>query len=247
MIIEVVPAQAFATNCWIIAPAKNSECFIVDPGITAPSIVPALREVIRKHNLKPIATLVTHGHLDHTFSVVPFSEEHGVPTYIQKSDRKLLAQPFLALEAGGASSAIMAQLGVTSFSEPSDVRELLGGEKFSLAGNEIETVHAPGHTAGSTMFIVNDEYLIAGDVLSRDGIGRTDMPTGSSTVMAQTLLSKVLTLDDDLQVLPGHGPVTTIGRERKQSPYLRADYLEEMSRSTKPGKSSARQEGGNRG
>jgi len=214
----------------VIAPSKNSECFIVDPGITAPSIVPALSEILRRHNLKPIATLVTHGHLDHTFSVLPFSEQYGVPTYIQRSDRKLLANPFLALAAGGATQSIMDQLGVEEFHEPSDVREFLGRERFSLAGFDIETIHAPGHTAGSAMFVVNDEYLISGDVLFHDGIGRTDMPTGSSSTMAQTLLTKVLTLDDALNVLPGHGAVTTIGRERKQSPYLRAEYLETMKR-----------------
>jgi glyoxylase-like metal-dependent hydrolase (beta-lactamase superfamily II) len=230
VILEVLPAQAFATNCWVIAPSKNSECFIVDPGITAPSIVPALSEILRRHNLKPIATLVTHGHLDHTFSVLPFSEQYGVPTYIQRSDRKLLANPFLALAAGGATQSIMDQLGVKEFHEPSDVREFLGGERFSLAGFDIETIHAPGHTAGSAMFVVNDEYLISGDVLFHDGIGRTDMPTGSSSTMAQTLLTKVLTLDDALNVLPGHGAVTTIGRERKQSPYLRPEYLETMKR-----------------
>jgi glyoxylase-like metal-dependent hydrolase (beta-lactamase superfamily II) len=230
VIVEAVVAQAFATNCWILAPDRNSECFIVDPGITRPSIVSAVSETLRKYNLKPIATLVTHGHLDHTFSVVPFSQEYGVPTYIQSRDRKLLAQPFLALDAGGASSQIMAQFGVTAFSEPTDVRELVGGEKFSLAGFDIEVIHAPGHTAGSAMFTVNDEYLISGDVLFRDGIGRTDMPTGSSSVMAQTLLERVLTLDDSLNVLPGHGAVTTIGRERKQSPYLQFDYLEAMKR-----------------
>ena len=202
----------------------------MDPGITSPSIVPALSHILRRHNLKPIATLVTHGHLDHTFSVLPFSEEYGVPTYIQRIDRKLLANPFLALAPGGATQSIMDQLGVTEFHEPTDVKDFLGGEKFSLAGFDIETIHAPGHTAGSAMFLVNNEYLISGDVLFHDGIGRTDMPTGSSRTMAETLLTKVLNLDDSLNVLPGHGAVTTIGRERKQSPYLRPDYLEAMKR-----------------
>ena len=228
MILEVLQAQAFATNCWIFAPQKNSECFIVDPGITPPSLVPALTEILKRHNLKPIATLVTHGHLDHTFSVLPFAEEYGVPTYIQSRDRRLLEKPFLALTPGGQSAVIMEQMGVTSFNEPSDVREFVGGERFNLAGFDIETIHAPGHTAGSAMFLVNDDYLISGDVLFHDGIGRTDMPTGSSRMMAETLMSKVLTLNDELNVLPGHGPVTTIGRERKRSPYLAIDYLERM-------------------
>ena len=228
VILEVIPAQAFGTNCWIFAPSKNSEAFIVDPGITAPTIVPAVSEVLRRFNLKPIATLITHGHLDHTFSVFPFSQEYGVPAYIQQRDRKLLTNPYLALEKNGQSAAIMANFGITSFSEPEDVREFVGGEKLSLAGFSIETIHAPGHTAGSAMFVVNDEYLISGDVLFNNGIGRTDMPTGSASTMVDTLINKVLTLDDGLNVLPGHGAVTTIGRERKQSPYLQSDYLEKM-------------------
>ena len=235
MILEVIPAQAFGTNCWIFAPSKNSEAFIVDPGITAPSMVPAISDLLRRYNLKPIATLITHGHLDHTFSVLPFAKEYGVPTYIQHRDRKLLKNPFLALEKDGHSSAIMAAFGITSFSEPDDVREFLGGERFELAGFTIETIHAPGHTGGSAIFLVNDEYLISGDVLFNNGIGRTDLPTGSAVAMVDTLINKVLTLDDGLNVLPGHGPVTTIGRERKQSPYLQSEYLESMRKGGKRG------------
>ena len=198
-------------------------------------MVPGLKAIFNKFNLKPIATLITHGHLDHTFSVLPFSQEYGVPTYIQSRDRKLLANPYLALSTNGPTQSMMNQLGVTSFTEPADVQEFQGGENFNLAGFTIETIHAPGHTAGSAIFVVNGEYLISGDVLFHSGIGRTDMPTGSSQEMARTLQEQILTLDDALNVLPGHGPVTTIGRERKQSPYLKPEYLESMRKGTKRG------------
>ena len=235
VILEVISAQVFGTNCWIFAPSKNSECFIVDPGITAPSIVPALSEVIRKYNLKPIATLITHGHLDHTFSVLPFSREYEVPTYIQRLDRKLLVNPFLALSPDGPTRQIVKDLGVTSFEEPEVVSEFAGGESFTIAGLNIQTIHAPGHTAGSAMFLVNGEHLISGDVLFRDGIGRTDMPTGSASLMVSTLENEILTLDDSINVLPGHGEVTTIGRERKQSPFLRPEFLASMRKGEKRG------------
>jgi len=235
VILEVLPADAYGTNCWIFAPNRNSECFIVDPGITLPSMVPGLKAIFNKFNLKPIATLVTHGHLDHTFSVLPFSQEYGVPTYIQSRDRKLLANPSLALGPESTTQALMQQFGLTEFSEPADLREFAGGEIFALAGFTIKAIHAPGHTAGSAMFVVNDEYLISGDVLFHNGIGRTDLPTGSQSVMAATLAEKILSLDDALNVLPGHGPVTTIGRERKQSPYLKPEYLESMRKGTKRG------------
>ena len=174
MILEVIAAPYFATNCWIFAPTKNSECFIVDPGIDSPNLVSAIKTVLNKHNLKPVATLVTHGHLDHTFSVRPFGNEYGVPTLIHTIDRKLLTDPFRALAADGESRKIMAGLGVSKFEEPDVVREVIDGESFQLAGFDIVVQHAPGHTAGSALFPVNEEFLVSGEVLFAGAIGRTD-------------------------------------------------------------------------
>ena len=225
MILEVIAAPYFATNCWIFAPTKNSECFIVDPGMANPNLVSAIKSVLNKHNLKPIATLVTHGHLDHTFSVLPFANEYSVPTYIHSTDRKLLADPYKALNPGGESAQIMAAFGVSKFEEPKDVREIKDNDEFKIAGFDISISHAPGHTAGSAMFTVNDEFLISGDVLFAGSIGRTDLPTGSPVSMRSSLISKILPLKDELIVLPGHGPQTTIGRERSINPYLQEDFL----------------------
>ena len=226
MILEVVAAPYFATNCWIFAPTKNSECFIVDPGIDSPNLVSAIKTVLNKHNLKPVATLVTHGHLDHTFSVRPFGNEYGVPTLIHTIDRKLLTDPFRALAADGESRKIMAGLGVSKFEEPDVVREVVDGESFQLAGFDVVVQHAPGHTAGSALFTINEEFLVSGDVLFAGAIGRTDLPTGSPSAMRNSLISKILPLNDELIVLPGHGPQTTIGRERLNNPYLQSDFLQ---------------------
>ncbi len=230
MLLEVIAAPYFGTNCWIFAPAKNSECFIVDPGMANPNLVSAIKEVLNKRNLKPVATLVTHGHLDHTFSVLPFANEYGVPTYIHSADRKLLADPYRALNIGGESQQIMAALGVTKFEEPEDVRELKDHESFKLAGFDIVVGHAPGHTSGSAIFTVNEEFLISGDVLFAGAIGRTDLPTGSANAMRSSLISKILPLKDELIVLPGHGPQTTIGRERSNNPYLQEEFLQSKPR-----------------
>ena len=108
------------------------------------------------------------------------------------------------------------------FIEPKDVRELRNGELLELVGLKFKAIHAPGHTAGSLMFEVSDELLISGDVLFAGSIGRTDQPTGSSKDMEQTLRKKILPLEDHLRVLPGHGPETTIARERKDNPFLKA-------------------------
>ena len=203
----------------------------MDPGIDSPNLVSAIKSALNRHNLKPVATLVTHGHLDHTFSVRPFANEYGVPTLIHSSDRKLLSDPFRALETNGESKKIMEGLGVTNFEEPEVVREVIDGESFDLAGFDIVVQHAPGHTAGSAIFTVNEEFLISGDVLFAGAIGRTDLPTGSASAMRNSLISKILPLNDELIVLPGHGPQTTIGRERVNNPYLQESFLH-----SKPGR-----------
>ena len=164
--------------------------------------------------------------MDHTFSVTPFANEYGVPTLIHSSDRKLLTDPYRALSVGGESQQIMAAFGVTKFVEPEIVREVRDFEQISLVGFDLEISHSPGHTLGSVMFIVNNEYLISGDVLFAGAIGRTDLPTGSAASMRSTLKSKILPLNDDLIVLPGHGPQTTIGRERKINTYLQDSFLQ---------------------
>lgn len=226
MIVDAVQAQFFATNCWILAPHRNSEAILVDPGIGSGEwMLERIREHLNRHNLKPIAVLITHGHLDHTFSLLPLATGYGIPAMIHPLDRVLLTNPWLALTPGGESEKIMAGLGNPSFSEPERVVEVGDGEAFSIAGMNFTALHAPGHTKGSMMFRVDDHYLISGDVLFAGSVGRTDLPFGSSAQMKTTLLTKVLTQPDELIVLPGHGGETTIGRERKRNPFLQEQAL----------------------
>ncbi len=225
MILEVIRAQYFATNCWIFAPGKNSECFIVDPGMAIPDLVGPISEVIARHNLKPIATVVTHGHLDHTFSVQPLDEKYGLATYIHPKDREFLGNPFGILTPGGPTIPILKEMGVESFSEPRDVRELIDGIDIEIAGFTLKALHAPGHTPGSTVFIVDGEHLISGDVLFQNSIGNTTQRLGSDSAMKKTLRNVILPLADELIVLPGHGAETTIGRERKNNAYLQERFL----------------------
>ena len=214
MLIRSFVAPMFATNCWIIASAKGSECIIVDPGMT--DISAEVEMIIEEEGLKPVAALLTHGHLDHTFSVKPLADGYGIPAYIHPEDRRFIADPIGIHGAQFAES-----LDGMSFFEPEKVELLKDGSILDLVGLTIKAIHAPGHTRGSLMFTVNDELLISGDVLFAGSIGRTDLPTGSSSDMKQTLKNKVLTLDDDLRVLPGHGGETTIKYERKTNPYLK--------------------------
>ena len=214
MLIRVHPAPMFATNCWVLAAEKGSECIIVDPGM--PDISAEIEMIIEEEGLKPVAVLLTHGHLDHTFSVIPLADGYDIPAYIHSEDRKALLHPELLLSKEFASS-----LAAKEWNEPNEVQELKNNQKFEAVGLDITAIHAPGHTAGSLMFTVNDEVLISGDVLFAGSIWRTDQPTGSQEAMARTLKTKVIPLGDHLRVLPGHGPDTTIEYERRTNPYLK--------------------------
>ena len=204
----------FATNCWIIAAEKGSECIIVDPGMT--DISAEVELIVSEEGLKPVATLLTHGHLDHTFSVKPIADGYGISAYIHSEDRRFIADP-----AGIHGPQFAEQLSGMSFAEPVKVENLKDGSLLDFVGLSIRAIHAPGHTRGSLMFMINDELLISGDVLFAGSIGRTDLPTGSSSDMRNTLSKKVLPLDDAIRVLPGHGDETTIKYERKTNPYLK--------------------------
>ena len=213
MLVTGFPAQMYATNCWVLATGEGSECIVIDPGM--PDVSLELAELLSKHRLKPVATLLTHGHLDHTFSVVPICDGYEIPAYIHSEDRNLLINPSAAV-----SAEFRTTLSGMSFSEPKEVKELKSGEEFELVGLKIKAIHSPGHTRGSLMFLVDGETLLSGDVLFAGSIGRTDLPTGSNSDMQKTLINKVLSLSDQIRVLPGHGPETKIGYERKNNPYL---------------------------
>jgi hydroxyacylglutathione hydrolase len=213
MLVTKFQAQAFATNCWILASGKGQECIVVDPGM--PNVSEQLDEKLKEFNLKPVAILVTHGHLDHTFSVQPICDGYEIPAMIHSDDRELLLHPE---RAHGAE--FMSQLSGINWIEPKRIVELQDNQIFDLVGLQFKAIHAPGHTKGSVMFEVNGEVLISGDVLFAGSIGRTDLPGGSWSAMQNSLREKVLPLPDVMQVLPGHGPETSIGRERKYNQFL---------------------------
>jgi glyoxylase-like metal-dependent hydrolase (beta-lactamase superfamily II) len=180
-----------------------------------PDVSLALEEILQRHNLKPVAVIATHGHLDHTFSIQPIADGYEIPTYIHSEDRAYLSAPEKLL--GAEFAATVAEM---NFVEPSQVRELRNGEVIDLVGLSFRAIHAPGHTRGSLMFEVSEQVLVSGDVLFAGSIGRTDLPTGSAKEMEETLRKKVIPLSDHLEVLPGHGPRTSMAREKKSNPYL---------------------------
>jgi glyoxylase-like metal-dependent hydrolase (beta-lactamase superfamily II) len=216
VLITGFASDVTATNCWVVAPGDGEQCVIVDPGI---GVLGRLDEVIAEHRLHPVAVLLTHGHFDHTFSVVPVCQARDVPALISPVDRRQLSDPWtwLGIRPGTPLA------GSLTFAEPDDVREIVDGEKLELAGVTFAVRSAPGHTAGSVVFGVEDEpapRLFSGDVVFAGSIGRVDFPDGSMTDMERTLREVILPLPDETAVHPGHGPATTVGRERASNPFL---------------------------
>ena len=219
MLIAGFPAGAWATNCYLVAPAAGEECVIIDPGHLA---APGVDEVVREHHLRPVAVMLTHGHIDHVASVVPVCGARSIPAWIHPADRYMMTDPERALGVSFGQQL----LGELSVGEPDDVRELADGSLLELAGLAFTVAHAPGHTKGSVTFQLPGDVdvspvLFSGDLLFAGSIGRTDLPGGDPTEILRSLARVCLPLEDPTVVLSGHGPQTTIGRERATNPYLR--------------------------
>jgi glyoxylase-like metal-dependent hydrolase (beta-lactamase superfamily II) len=230
VLIDRVIAPYFETNCWILALGTGQECIIVDPGMAKPNLVNEIEQKVSELKLKPVAVFITHGHLDHTFSVLPLTKQVPMRTFVSGADRFLLTDPMGALDRGGVSEQFLRAFGVEKFREPDEIVELEDFSSFEVAGMQITSIFAPGHTKGSVIFTVENKQLISGDVLFAGSIGRTDLPTGSASQMRKTLRDRILTLPDGLNVLPGHGGQTTIGTERVRNPYLQDDFLDQNGR-----------------
>jgi hydroxyacylglutathione hydrolase len=235
VLVAGFPAGAFAANCYVVASAPGQECVIIDPGQDAER---GIEELLAEHRLRPAAVLLTHGHIDHVWSVAPVCGAKGIPAYIHPRDRVLLSDPAKGFPLGAGQELF----GGLEFTEPDDVKELADGMTLSLVGLEITVNHAPGHTEGSVTFRLPLErpsaqtpitaqgkskmdeagvdVLFAGDLLFAGSIGRTDLPGGDYPTILRSLAQVCLTLPDQTVVLSGHGPQTTIGAERRSNPFL---------------------------
>lgn len=227
MFVRSIVADAFGTNCYIVAPAVGEECLIVDPGIGVENRV---QDVLAEFRLRPAAVLLTHGHLDHVYAVTPVCAG-TTGAYIHTDDRYRLADPLSSMSPQ-LVMALEQQFGRrATWTEPEQIVEFSDRERLELAGLSIEVAHAPGHTEGSVLFSTTgvpegiptdelDRTILSGDVLFAGSIGRTDLPGGDHAAMQRSLRDVVLPQPDSALVLPGHGPATTIARERATNPYL---------------------------
>lgn len=229
MLVTGFPAGPFGTNCIVLADGPGSECLVVDPGMDA---VDQLSSVLAEHRLRPVAVLLTHGHLDHTWSVFPICDGYGIPAYLHPADHGMLADPMSGVSPDMAMM-LRRMTGAAQWRiEPDDERPLADEEELDIAGVRLTVRHGPGHTPGSVSFFGEHDgvpLMLSGDLLFAGSIGRTDLPGGDHAAMLQSLRSVVLPQPDGTVVLPGHGPATTIGDERTANPYLR-DLLDGPAR-----------------
>jgi len=210
-----------ACNCYVLAPRAGSDAIVVDPGQRA---MGALRRVLDENRLTPAAVLLTHGHIDHIWSAQKVADTYGCPAFIHPADRFMLADPIKGFGPRIGQLALGAL-----FREPRQVVELdRDGDTLDLGGIAVAVDHTPGHTRGSVVFRVHDvggesgfgAVAFTGDTLFKQSVGRTDLPGGSGRDLLDSIVTKLLVLDDDTRVLPGHGESTTIGLERRTNPFL---------------------------
>ena len=208
MIHEILAVGPLQCNCSIIGDENSHEAIVIDPGDDIAEIL----AVIQKHRLAVKQIVITHAHVDHVGGAMKLRDATGAPILLNQNDQALLKM--LDLQA--------AWIGVQSPGEV-DIDHSIGERDTIKAGSHLANViHTPGHTEGSIcLYFPAERKLIAGDTLFAGSIGRTDLPGGSFEKIMRSLHEKILALPDETSVIPGHGPLTTIGAEREANPFLK--------------------------
>ena len=206
MKIERFVIGPIGTNCYIVINEETKECFDTDPAACQQEN----ESHIRSTGLKVQAVLLTHGHFDHIMGIDDFVREFPVPVYAHEAEKELL-------ENAQLNSSAMYGMGYTY----SGAEYLKDGQVLTIAGFEIHVIYTPGHTAGGCCYYIPAEHvLISGDTLFHASIGRTDLPTGSSSQLVRSVREKLMVLPEETKVYPGHMEETTIGYEKKYNPFV---------------------------
>jgi glyoxylase-like metal-dependent hydrolase (beta-lactamase superfamily II) len=207
MIHEILPVGMLQCNCSIFGDEQSHEAIVIDPG----DDIAKITGILERHALRVKAIVITHAHIDHIGGAAKLKQLTGAPVYMNENDAELYAH--LDTQAGW--------LGVATPSSTEIDSQAREGDKLNLGPAEFHILHTPGHTQGSiSLWIPGENKLIAGDTLFRDSIGRTDLPGGNSRQILRSIHDKLLGLPEDAVVIPGHGPNTTIGREKERNPFL---------------------------
>ncbi|MGH9168839.1 MAG: MBL fold metallo-hydrolase [Acidimicrobiia bacterium] len=205
------PLWAALTNCYVVAPERGGPAVVVD----TPPDVPAVLELLAEHDLQPVGLLVTHGHVDHVGGAGEVVRKTGVVAYLHPDD------DWLALDPETQLRGLFGELPPGDFAPPESFGRLSDGGVLEMAGLRLQVLHTPGHTPGHCCFYLEGEgVLFSGDQLFAGSIGRTDLPGGDFPSLMRSMEEKVLALPADVVVYPGHGPTTTLARERATNPFL---------------------------
>jgi hydroxyacylglutathione hydrolase len=207
MIHEILPVGPLQCNCSLIGDETSHEAMVIDPGDDIEDVL----GLIRKHNLQLRQIVITHAHIDHVGGAMKLRAATGAPILLNQNDYALLKM-------------LGAQAAWIGMADPGKVeidRSIGQADTLKTGSLTAEVIHTPGHTEGSVcLYFSAEKKLIAGDTLFAGSIGRTDLPGGSFDKIIRSLEEKVLALPDETVVVPGHGPITTIGRERETNPFL---------------------------
>jgi hydroxyacylglutathione hydrolase len=208
MIHEVLPVGPLQCNCSVVGDEQTREAMVIDPGADVEYVL----GIVRKHGLRVMQIVVTHGHIDHVGGAMKLRRATGAPILLNQNDDPQLK--LLDLQAAWVGMPAPGKVEVDS--SPRD------GDRLRTGNLEAAVMHTPGHTEGSIcLYFAPQKMLIAGDTLFAGSIGRTDLPGGSFEKIMRSLHQRVLALPDDTVVIPGHGPRTTVAEERASNPFLR--------------------------
>ena len=205
MKIIAMEVGVIGTNCYVVINEEQKKGVVIDPGGDADQIL----EKIKQKGITIEAIFLTHGHSDHIMAVDEVREVTGAKVYISEADADMLTK---------ASSNLSVYMGAGREFKAAD-EFLVDGEIITAAGLKFQVVATPGHTKGGICLLCGDT-VFCGDTIFSESIGRTDLPGGSYSQILHSIKTKIMVLPDEMKLLPGHGPATTIGWERRRNPFL---------------------------
>lgn len=207
MIHEAFPLGLFQCNCQILGNEETRQAVLIDPGDEPERII----ERLGQHSLEPIVIVLTHAHIDHVGAVAPLVRRFGLPVHLHPLDRPLYEHLASQAQWAGVPTPERVEIG----------HWIQEGTELEAAGFRFQVFHTPGHSPGSvSLYLADHGRVIAGDVLFRGSIGRTDLPGGDLPTLLESIRTHLFTLPDDTVVYSGHGPTTTIGHEKLTNPFL---------------------------